>query len=105
MPLVVTAQNPSRLLGKLRENAPRRMLVPLEPPRPPRRKLVSCRSARLLFLLLLGPLALCLELFRWLSMRRPSPWPALLPIFPELPGTFLLLSCFNLVRSLVLICF
>jgi hypothetical protein len=36
-------------------------------------------------------------------MSRPSPWPALLPIFPELPGTFLLLSCFNLVRSLVLI--
>src|SRR4051812_29272741 len=36
-------------------------------------------------------------------MSRPSPWPALLPIFPELPGTFLLLSCFNLARSLVLI--
>src|SRR3954468_8204377 len=37
-------------------------------------------------------------------MSRPSPWPALLPIFPELPGTFLLLSCFNLARSLALIC-
>src|SRR4051812_16955437 len=40
---------------------PRGMLVPLEPPRSPRRKLVPCRSVRLLSLLLLGPLALCLE--------------------------------------------
>src|SRR4051812_14685359 len=37
-------------------------------------------------------------------MSRPSPWPALLHIFLEMPGTFLLLSCFNLARSLVLTC-
>src|SRR3954463_16191036 len=77
MLLVMMAQNPSRLLGSLRASAPARIPTPPGPPRPPRRKLALHQSV------------LCSELHLCPLISRTSPWPALLPPFPEPPGNFL----------------
>src|SRR3954470_19670729 len=77
MLLMMMAQSPSRLLGNLRANAPARIPTPPEPPRPPRGRLAPHQSV------------LCSELHLCELISRASPWPALLPTFPELPGNFL----------------
>src|SRR3954468_13438749 len=77
MLLVTMAQNPRRLLGKLRANAPAKIPMPPGPPRPPRKKLALRRSV------------LCSDPHLCPSTSRASPWPTLLHIFPELPGNFL----------------
>src|SRR3954469_18778281 len=62
---------------KTEVNAPARIPMPPGPPRPPRKKLALLRSV------------LCSDPHLCLSTSRASPWPALLHIFPELPGNFL----------------
>src|SRR4051812_32750699 len=85
MLLMMMAQSPSRLLGNLRANAPTRMPPPPEPPRPPRGRLAPHPSVQLP----LGLLVLCSELHLCKLISRASPWRALLPAFPELPGNLL----------------
>src|SRR3954468_17258574 len=77
MLLVTMAQNPRRLLGKLRANAPARIPMPPGPPRPPRKKLALLRSV------------LCSDPHLCPSTSRAFPWAALLHIFPALEYIFL----------------
>src|SRR3954463_5666550 len=93
MLLVTMAQNPRRLLGKLRANAPARIPMPPGPPRPPRKKLALLRSV------LCSDPHLCPSTSELLHGRLCC------TSSPSCRVISCLYTCVNLARTLLLICF